>query len=94
MSNDIRTTAVTIVNRLGLHARPASHLAKMASGFDAQIMLVKNNDEAHAKSILEVLTLASPKGTELIIKAEGRDADQAVRVLKELFESGFGDTEG
>lgn len=94
MSSDVRTAAVTIVNRLGLHARPASRLAKMASGFDAQIMLVKNDEEANAKSILEVLTLASPKGTEIVIRAEGKDADQAVCSLKELFESGFGDTEG
>ena len=94
MIAETHTAEVTIVNRLGLHARPASRLAQKAAGFESDIFLVKNSEEVNAKSILEVLTLASPKGTGLVIKARGKDAELAVQTLKELVQSGFGDLQG
>jgi phosphocarrier protein len=91
---NIHVENVTIVNRLGLHARPASRIARIASRFTSEIFIVKEGEEANAKSILEVLTLASPKGTELVLRAKGSDAERAVKALKELVDSGFGDMNG
>jgi phosphocarrier protein len=84
---------VVIINKLGLHARPASRFAQLASGFEAEVFLVKNGEEVNGKSILEILTLASPAGTELSIRAEGPDAEQAVTKLKELIDNRFGEPE-
>ncbi len=82
---------VTIRNRLGLHARPASKFAQLASTFDSEITLVRDGKSVDGKSILEVLTLSCPKGTVLTIKAEGSDAGDAVSALKILVENGFGE---
>ena len=82
---------ITIENRLGLHARPATRLAQLASQYSCEIWLVQGKEKVDAKSILEVLTLACPKGSVLEIKAEGPDAREALKALKELVESRFGE---
>ena len=82
---------VTILNRLGLHARPASRFAQKASEFDADVWLVKDGKKVDGKNILEVLTLACPYGSILTVRAVGLDADQAVADLKTLVESRFGE---
>lgn len=79
----------TIVNRLGLHARPAMSLVDAAAGFKSIITVRNGTNEVDAKSIMHVMMLAATRGTELEITAEGDDADEACRVLKELVESGF-----
>lgn len=84
-------TDITILNRLGLHARPASRFAKLASGFKSDIWLIKDGEEVDGKSILEVLTLACPQGSVLTVRAEGPDAEEAVKALKALVESRFGE---
>ncbi len=83
---------IEIRNRLGLHARPASRFAQLASSFDADVWLIRNGDSVDGKSILEVLTLACPRGSRLIIRARGVDAREAVAALKTLVEAGFGET--
>ncbi len=82
---------VVILNRLGLHARPASRFAQLASGFESKVWLIRNGESVDGKSILEVLTIACPTGTELIVRAEGPDAHQAVDALSELVASRFGE---
>ena len=82
---------VIIKNRLGLHARPASRFAKLASTFQSEIRLHKNGESVDGKSILEVLTLACPKGTELIVSAEGPDSIAAVDALERLVDNHFGE---
>ncbi len=82
---------VTIKNRLGLHARPATKFAQLASKFDSEIALIRNGKSVDGKSILEVLTLSCPKGTVLTIRANGKDAEEAVDALKILVENGFGE---
>lgn len=91
MGKKTYTAKIIIMNRLGLHARPASLFATLASKYEADIFLIKEKDEVNGKSILEVLTLASPQGTSLKIRGEGVDAEQAVEALKSLVESCFGD---
>ena len=82
---------VRIKNRLGLHARPASRFAKLASTFHSEIRLQKNGESVDGKSILEVLTLACPKGTDLIVIAEGPDSMEAIEALYRLVENQFGE---
>ena len=81
---------ITIKNRLGLHARPASRFAQLASEFTSDIVLVKDGEAVDGKSILEILTIACPQGTVLGIRARGDDAEQAVQALKELVAGRFG----
>ncbi len=82
---------VVVLNRLGLHARPASRFAQLASGFESRVWLIRNGEPVDGKSILEVLTLACPSGTELVVRAEGPDAERAVEALAGLVASRFGE---
>ena len=74
----------TVANRLGLHARPAAELVKIANRFESEIQIAKDGMWVNAKSILGVMTLAAERGSELSIKAEGPDADAAVAAIAEL----------
>ena len=76
----------TIMNSLGIHARPASLLVKLASQFKSKVELQKDDIGVNAKSIMGVLMLASGKGQELTIKAEGADEQKAVESIIELIE--------
>ena len=80
---------VTIVNRAGIHARPAAVLVQSAKDFSSNIYFEKGSDRINAKSIMGILTLAATYGTEIKIIAEGEDEEQAVEVIVRLFESKF-----
>lgn len=84
---------VKIVNQLGLHARAAAQLVRLASGFQSRILLKRADTSivADAKSILTVLTLAASKGTELIIEVEGADEKDALQAVEDIFKNGFGE---
>ena len=86
---------VTVVNRLGLHARAAARLVRTACAFRSELRLERadRSASADAKSILSVLMLAASRGTELRVSAEGEDEEEALRALCELIESGFGEIE-
>lgn len=85
---------VTIKNRLGLHARAAARLVRLAGGFRSEIQLARS-DARHktvdAKSILGVLMLAATQHTELEIMAEGADEEAALAALCKLIEDKFGE---
>ena len=81
---------VTIVNELGLHARPAAEFVKLASRFESEIQLAKDDLPVNGKSIMGVLTLAAECGAEITVRAEGSDAEAAVAALEELVARGFG----
>jgi phosphocarrier protein HPr len=81
--------SVRIVNRLGLHARPAAEFVKLAGRYDAEIRVEKEGLEVDGKSIMGVLMLAAEHGSELIIRAEGKDAESALGALVELVDGGF-----
>lgn len=81
----------TIVNRYGLHARPAAELVKLAGTFASEIFVRKDDLEVNGKSIMGVLMLAAERGTELVIRAQGSDAERAVEALRALIEGGFGE---
>ncbi|UCC80978.1 MAG: HPr family phosphocarrier protein [Candidatus Zixiibacteriota bacterium] len=82
---------VMITNKLGLHARPAAKLVQTASEFESNIVLIKENLEVNAKSIMGVMMLAAEMGTTIIIKAEGPDEKKAVRAVAHVFNSRFGE---
>ena len=80
---------VTIINRAGIHARPAAVLVQSAKDFSSNIYFEKGSDRINAKSIMGILTLAATYGTELKVIAEGEDEEQAVQTIVRLFESKF-----
>ncbi len=82
---------VRVSNSLGVHARPAGKISQEAQRFSADIIITSQDGEADAKSILDILTLAAPRGTELLIKASGPDAPQAIETIVRLFEDKFGE---
>jgi phosphotransferase system HPr (HPr) family protein len=75
----------------GLHLRPLTQLARMAQGFSATVTLHKGGQAVDAKRPLDLMTLAAACGEELIVEANGADADAAVAALVRLFESDFAD---
>lgn len=89
----MREASVRVVNPLGLHARAAAKLVRVAGSFQSRITLTESKREltADAKSILSVLTLSASIGTVVLIKAEGEDASEAVEAVSQLFADGFGE---
>jgi len=81
----------TIVNRLGLHARAAAQLVQTANQFSSEVTLFKEDVEVNGKSIMGILLLAAPKGTEISVAIDGPDEEQAMIVLADLIEDGFGE---
>ena len=82
----------TIVNPLGLHARPAAQLVKLANSFASDIQFVKDGVPVNGKSIMGVMILAAECGSSLTVRAEGSDAKEAVAAIVELVDSGFGES--
>jgi phosphocarrier protein len=85
------TQTVRVPNVLGLHARPAAEVVKIASQFTAEIFLAKEELEVNGKSIMGVMMLAAECGSELRVSATGEDGRDAVLAIVELVESGFGE---
>ena len=81
---------VTILNRHGLHVRPATQLADLAGKFKSVVTIHKDGQDVSARSIIELLTLAAAHGTQLRIRAEGPDAAEAVGAIERLVNSKFG----
>jgi phosphocarrier protein HPr len=82
---------VTIVNPLGLHARPAALFVKLATTFGSEIEVGNGEMSVNGKSIMGVMMLAADRGSIIRIKASGEDAEQAVAALAALVERGFGE---
>jgi phosphocarrier protein len=80
---------VEIVNRAGMHARPASEFVKLAGTFQSEVRVEKDGLEVNGKSIMGVLMLAAECGSTLTIRAEGTDAAEALGALTDLVRRGF-----
>jgi phosphocarrier protein HPr len=83
---------VTVVNSLGLHARPAAQLVRLASSFESEVELVKDGVPVNSKSIMGVMMLAAECGSVLVVRTDGADAEAAAAAMAELIASGFGET--
>jgi phosphocarrier protein len=81
--------AMKIVNPLGMHARPAAELVRVANRFKASVEVRKDDVAVNGKSILGVMTLAAECGSSIVIKTEGDDAEAAMTALLALVADGF-----
>jgi phosphocarrier protein len=80
---------VTIVNRLGMHARPAAMFVRIASRYRAEIWVEKEGEQINGKSIMGLMMLAAGQGSKLLIRCEGPDADKAMEEIEELIAGRF-----
>ena len=86
-----RVKTLKIINDLGLHARCAAKIVALAGQFRSSLYFKKNEHEVDGSSILSLLTLACPKGTEVQVRAIGEDAEALVDALTDLFAQKFGE---
>ncbi|MCZ6641579.1 MAG: HPr family phosphocarrier protein [Gammaproteobacteria bacterium] len=84
-------TTLTIVNRLGLHARAAGKFVNLSKTFSSEIYLTRGGEAVDGKSIMSVMLLAAPVGSKIDLKVVGVDEEQAFAELKELVDDGFGE---
>jgi phosphotransferase system HPr (HPr) family protein len=83
---------VCVKNALGMHARVAGLIFQTARKFNAKVYIRKGDQEVSSDSVVEMLTLGCPKGTPLIIRAEGKEAQAALKAIVQLFEEKFGES--
>lgn len=80
---------VIIINELGLHARSAAKIAKLAQNAESTVWLIRDKEKADASSILDVLTLACPKGSKITLKVNNKSDINILNSIVELVEKGF-----
>jgi phosphocarrier protein HPr len=83
--------SVQIVNKLGIHARPAAEIVKLAAKFKSSITIVRDDMEVNGKSIMGVMMLAAEHGATIILRAEGPDEEAALDAMCALIAAGFGE---
>ena len=83
---------VTIVNRLGLHARPAVKLVSVCSKYVSNVVLVVNGRRAEGRRLMAILLLSASMGAQILIQAQGPDEKEAVEAVSRLISNGFGET--
>jgi phosphocarrier protein HPr len=80
---------VTVVNRLGMHVRPAAALVKLAANFKSEFMIEKDGLEINGKSIIGVMTLSAEQGSTMVFRFDGEDEEEMATELCGLVERGF-----
>jgi len=84
---------VTIVNKLGLHARAAARFVTLASGFESRVKLALDGMEVNGKSIMGIMMLAAAQGTRITVEVDGPDEKRAVAAIADLIADRFGEDE-
>jgi phosphocarrier protein len=84
-------TRITISNKLGLHARASAKLTKLASGFQSEVFMSRNERRVNAKSIMGVMMLAAGLGSEVEVETDGPDEQAAMDALLALIDGKFGE---
>jgi phosphocarrier protein len=84
---------ITIINKLGLHARAASKLVNCASQFESEVFISRSGNRVNAKSIMGVMMLAASKGVQLDLEIEGNDEQACREAVVELINDRFGENE-
>lgn len=82
---------VTIQNKLGLHARAAAQFVKLTNRYKAEVVVSKQGRQVNGKSIMGVMMLAASQGSQLMISADGPDADEILARLSDLIQNKFGE---
>lgn len=85
----MRTQEFTILNKLGIHARPAAQFVKTASKFDAEIRVEKDDEEVDGKSIMGLMMLAAGHGSKITVVTDGEDEEKAMHAIALLIERKF-----
>src|SRR5882724_10297376 len=85
----IMTTAFLVVNKLGIHARPAALFVKTANRFTCEIFVEKDGEKVNGKSIMGLMMLAAGPGSKVMVSAQGQDASQALVELEKIFKQKF-----
>lgn len=83
---------VVVQNDVGLHARPAKNLVTELNKYTSDVYIEKDDYRVNAKSIIGVLTLAAVKGTELLVIAEGDDAEEVLDIVEQMFQDRLGES--
>lgn len=83
--------SVQIVNKLGIHARPAAEIVKAAAKYKSGITIIRDDMEVNGKSIMGVMMLAAECGATILLRAEGPDEDAAIEGIAALIAAGFGE---
>ena len=91
--NSLVQKEITILNRLGLHARPAAQFVKLAAKYKADVFLIRNGMRINAKSIMGVMMLAASRGTEIQLLVDGPDEKDAMAAICDLINDRFGESE-
>jgi len=89
----VKAKTLRISNSLGLHARAAARIVDLVKRYEAKLYFRKDDQEVDGSSILSLLTLCCPKGTEVEVRAEGPGAQELISELESLFEQRFGEKE-
>lgn len=82
-----------IQNRKGLHARASARFTEVTERFESQVTVSRDGIDADGRSILDLLLLAAPQGSFILVRAEGSDAEDAVMALARLVQGGFGESD-
>jgi len=88
---DCKERKLIIQNRLGLHARAAAQFVQLANQYSSEIFIEKDGEEVNGKSIMGILMLAAPKGTSIVLRTQGDDAENALDALQALVDDKFGE---
>lgn len=80
----MREMSIVLTNESGLHARPAAQFVKLANSFESSIKLIYKGRAVNAKSMIEVMMAAAPKGSKVVIQADGPDEADALAALENL----------
>jgi phosphocarrier protein HPr len=89
--SETRRAKAKIINKRGLHARASAKVVEAAARFKSQMFLIKGDEKVDAESILDLMTLGAPMGTEIEVEADGEDADEALAAMLALIEAKFGE---
>ena len=89
----VKNKKIVISNKLGLHARAAAKLVRIAAGYQSEIMINSGNQEVSGKSIMGIMMLAAGKGTEINLVTVGPDEEEALIALENLILNRFGEAE-
>ena len=89
----MKSTKIKIINKLGLHARAAAKVVTLTNKFNSSVTIKNSEKSADAKSIMKLLMLSAPRGTEITISADGKDEVNVIKSLKNLIENKFDENE-
>ena len=84
---------LTIINKNGMHARPAAQFVKLTSTFKSEVWVEKDDEQVNGKSIMGLMMLAAARGEKIKVSVQGPDSDAAMAAIENLVSTGFGDME-